>query len=110
MPKKKRIIISHNWKLLVIIAIVLVLLIVLVAFTSKQGNTDAEKECSNDSDCVKQSTSCCSCNMGGEEACVSRKNASLIQENLKNCNENIMCIALYNCRDFSCSCVNGKCV
>ena len=110
MPQKKKPRIKHNKKVFVIIAIIAILLVLIIIFIPKQNNNNnIEKECSSDSDCILQETSCCNCNMGGEQVCMSKKNASIIQEKLKNCEKNIMCIALYNCRQAKCGCVDNKC-
>ena len=65
--------------------------------------------CTNDAECLKVQTTCCPCLSGGEEKCVSAKNASLYLP--KNCppqNESV-CIALYNCKLEACNCNNGNC-
>ena len=69
----------------------------------------SDKECEKDSDCVLQQTTCCSCSMGGQEVCMSKQNASDYQEKLNDCQKDILCAAVYNCKESKCSCVNGKC-
>jgi putative hemolysin len=66
-------------------------------------------DCIVDSDCIKVQTTCCSCNMGGEEKCVSKNNIDIYSEKLKNCSKNMVCAAVYGCNPDKCSCVNGKC-
>ena len=68
------------------------------------------KECRVDSDCVKVQTTCCPCNMGGEEICAPKENVSYYEEKLEECEENLFCAAVYNCKISSCGCVKGKCV
>lgn len=63
-------------------------------------------ECSSDSDCVKVQLSCCPCNSGGEEKCFSKE---LVQKQ-KECEKDLFCIALDNCKIEKCVCEKGKCV
>lgn len=88
------------------LAIFVVLLIssLLIVFSVE------ESECKVDSDCVKVQTTCCSCNMGGEEMCVPIENVSYYEEKLEECGEGLFCAAVYNCEIESCGCVKGKCV
>ncbi|MBS3073416.1 hypothetical protein J4465_01295 [Candidatus Pacearchaeota archaeon] len=68
--------------------------------------------CTQDSDCVKVQTSCCPCNMGGQEKCVRYNILKNYQDNLNACpsQEKLVCLALYNCEITSCGCINGTCV
>lgn len=101
--------IKHNKKVLVAIIILAVILVVLLIWLRNQKNQE-KVECKSDGDCVLQQTTCCSCNMGGKQECMSRQNASLKQEELKSCEANIVCPAVYNCMAEKCSCVNGECL
>ena len=109
MQKREQIKISHNWKILAVIVVLLVLLLIIVSLIPREKPIIEEKECIKDSDCIKQQLSCCSCSMGGEERCMSRQTASLLQNQIGDC-KGIMCIALYNCKETTCSCIDGKCV
>ena len=95
-------------KEVIIIAVIVVALVVIVTLTSKRGEG---LECRYDSDCVKVRTTCCPCNMGGEEQCVAKSEEGFYQNKLKEeCTGNNVCIALYACVIESCGCVEGKCV
>lgn len=69
-------------------------------------------ECFKDTDCIKVQTTCCPCNMGGQEECVSIALASLYEEKLKDCPpaDQLICTALYNCKIKGCGCEEGICV
>ncbi len=103
---------KQNYWALAGIIIVAVLLVIVVLEIKKREARDklmSGVECLSDKDCVMQATSCCPCSMGGNEVCVSRENASIIQENLGNCS-GVMCLAVYNCEETSCVCKIGRCV
>ena len=100
MNKKRKV-----WVFSIVAAVIIILLIVFVG--NNQGN---EKECYSDSDCIKQRTGCCSCKMGGEEVCISKKNLTFWQEKIaQEGKEDMICTAVYNCRETSCLCKEGKC-
>lgn len=108
--------VSSNWKLLFIIIILLVVLaIILFLLINKKpeeipNKNITIKKCSVDSDCIKISTSCCPCSMGGNEKCVYvlEKDEALRQK--INCPKDLICTAMYACNIESCSCENGECV
>lgn len=95
----------------IVIILIIVFLAGLICFSlirvykieSKQN------ECQTNEDCIKTQVSCCPCNMGGREICTNKENATLIQEQLKNCSDKILCAAVYNCKEINCICRNGKC-
>ena len=60
--------------------------------------------------CVKIQTTCCPCNMGGEEQCVLVSEAEDYSANLSECSENGICVAMFNCKIESCEYVDGGCV
>jgi len=102
--KKKRL--SYNKKILAFIILLVIFIFGLAILVPKQ-----QGECRFDSDCVKQQITCCSCNMGGEERCMTKQEAKEWQEKLaRDCKEKRLCIALYNCKDTVCKCSNGECV
>ena len=82
-------------------------LLIFALRTPSQNPPDQILACSNDAQCVKVTTTCCPCSMGGEEKCVPAKNASLYEP--KDCPENVLCIALFNCKIEACSCEEGNC-
>lgn len=106
--------IEHNKKLLWAILVLIVILIFLIIYIREEINKKNNKgdgfECSVDSDCVKQSLTCCPCNSGGKEACVSMENLTKITKELASCPDNLMCAFIYNCKIKSCKCDNGKCI
>ena len=81
------------------------LLAVLLIFCS--GCIQQQQQCQKNEDCVKVQTTCCSCNMGGEEKCVLKSNSSLYLP--KDCLKDAMCLAVFNCQIEKCSCVDGIC-
>lgn len=40
---------------------------------------------------------------------MSKDNSENWKEKLKECDKNIMCIAVYNCKEIECGCSFGKC-
>jgi len=105
MPRKK-IRLNYNKKILVFIVLLVIFIFGLAILIPKQ-----QEGCKSDSDCVKQQVTCCSCNMGGEERCMAKQEAKEWQDKLaRECKEERLCIALYNCKDTICKCSNGECV
>ncbi|MAH03255.1 hypothetical protein CMI39_00515 [Candidatus Pacearchaeota archaeon] len=105
IQKKKWII---NKKLLLIIVIIILFGSLIYFYINKDVNEP--NECQTDSDCIKVQTTCCSCNSGGKEMCVSKKEVGFYERQLENCSKNSVCIALYACDIKSCGCIEGKCV
>ena len=92
--------------LFIAVIIFFILLYIFISYEKKPEGVD----CYSDADCIKQRTTCCSCSMGGTEVCMSEKNATYWREKLvEECNSHIICIALYNCKETSCTCREGKC-
>ena len=91
--------------------IIVVALLILVSVLATQFLNGEQPEkllvCSSDSECVKVQTTCCPCNSGGEEICVPAHNASLYEP--VDCDDDFLCIALYNCKIDTCGCSNGEC-
>ncbi|MEM1535587.1 MAG: hypothetical protein QXQ82_00100 [Candidatus Pacearchaeota archaeon] len=67
------------------------------------------RECIYDTDCTKVQLSCCPCNMGGEEQCVSIAAKPIYDKLLAECSPNVVCIQVYNCNIEKCVCKNNKC-
>jgi hypothetical protein len=85
-------------------------LLILIALIFYLNLNNSEKECKSDSDCVMAKITCCPCQSGGQQACVSKENASHIQESLANTCQNLtICPQFYNCNINSCLCKEGRC-
>ena len=65
--------------------------------------------CAEDSDCVLMQTTCCPCESGGVEKCVSKSEVGDYEEKLLECPADLICAEIYNCKIESCSCVDGNC-
>lgn len=110
-----RIKITHNktlFYIMIVVAMLLIIVLILMSFYSSKnsGNSPASNSCSSDADCMKISSTCCPCNDGGKDVCVSRENATIIKNNLEKCDTaNLICAAIYNCNSNQCSCIEGKC-
>ena len=95
-------------KIILIVIILIISLGIIYSYINK--DTNEFKECQTDSDCIKVQTTCCSCNMGGKEMCVSKKEVGFYEKQLENCSKDSACIALYACDIKSCGCIEGRCV
>lgn len=67
---------------------------------------DPTVACERDSDCVAVQTSCCPCSMGGEMRAV---NAAYADAVTPSCGFDVVCPAVYNCRDERPTCVANRC-
>jgi len=106
---RKKIKIIYSKRILAFIILLVILIFGLAVLIPKQEVE--EGKCKVDSDCIKQQVTCCSCNMGGEERCMTKQEAKEWQDKLaEECKEKRLCIALYNCKDTICKCSNGECV
>jgi putative hemolysin len=102
---------SQNKKALYFAIAMLVVLIFLIIVYIRLGENKENSSCKIDEDCVLQQTTCCSCSMGGEERCMTKQEAETTQKKLdEDCSEDIMCIAMYNCKVNSCKCEEGNCL
>lgn len=86
-------------KLIYVLIIAISLAVVLLAvkfsidFIEKRA---AEK-------CVLQQVTCCPCEMGGKQECMTNEQAGIIQEKLAaECQKDRVCIAMYACEDIKC--------
>ena len=119
IERKKRvngIKIHHNKALFWTIVLLILLLIALLIFTSRIDDTSPIIDnstiqiCNSDSDCLRQDIGCCGCNMGGQEACMTKKESEQITASLnQKCSKPIACAAVYGCNIKSCKCSNNKC-
>jgi len=111
LGKLKNLKIFHNKKLLIIIIAAIVILFVGSYLIARCGVITGDGECLMDSSCVMQQVTCCSCEMGGEEICMSRANATYWARRLADkCGDYTICPAVYNCKNVSCGCINGTCM
>ncbi len=97
-------------KILFILTTTLVLLIAAMYILFYRVRIPEGAECRFDFDCVKQQITCCSCQMGGLEECVPKSKIKEFQQKLADCPHDLICPAVYNCKEIRCACVNGKCV
>jgi hypothetical protein len=105
--------ITYNKKALFSILVLSVLLVITLFWTVRiiENQTGKGNECKVNEDCVIQQTTCCPCTMGGEEKCMPKQEAQEVQQRLdEECDEDLICIALFNCMVESCSCDDGSCV
>ncbi len=86
--------------------IVIVGILLVAGFFWFVGEYNSEEEV----ECVKIQTTCCPCNMGGEEKCVLENEVDDYSVNLSECPENQFCMAMFNCKIESCEYINGECV
>ena len=66
------------------------------------------QEIVNSDNCVKQKTSCCGCESGGTNICMTKEQAFAKEAEL-NCSKNIFCAEVYNCKDTICVFDGAKC-
>lgn len=106
---RKRGIIETNTFMLIIITVLVGLLIfgVLLIYYSKEP----VYSCIEDKGCVLQRVTCCSCEMAGEERCMTKEEALVWQTRLENeCQDSMrVCAAVYNCKDVECICKDENC-
>jgi len=107
--KKKKTKKRRKRKIFLLVLIMLILGILAYALYNI-ARIPAGAECRFDFDCVKQQITCCPCEMGGLEECVPRSKIKEFQQNLADCPHDLICPAVYNCKEIRCACVNGKCV
>jgi len=101
---------EYNRSLFLIIIILFIIVVISVVIIRNQ-NIESEEDCVIDSDCIKQQVTCCPCSSGGEEKCLSKKESKLEQEKLaKECEENVICPAVYNCKETKCECEDKECI
>lgn len=93
-------------RLLIAIVIIALVSVIMIIYANSKKNINPS-ECSKDSDCIKVQTTCCPCSMGGEESCVLKTKADDFKA--KDCEEKLMCAAVYSCNMNECICRDGKC-
>ena len=60
-------------------------------------------------ECIRISSSCCPCTMGGEEICILKSEEESYKEKLANCSKDLFCAAVYNCNKGKCQYVDNEC-
>jgi len=97
LPKNKKLVYSI---VLIIILVVLSMIVKsLAGYYNKKTNP-----------CVMQQTTCCGCEMGGKEECMTIEEAETTRERLASeCSKDIFCTANYVCEDVECKMINGEC-
>jgi hypothetical protein len=100
-----------------IVLFLIVLMIVVLFFKGGEHDNGGERVgdgnligCSSDADCVIVETSCCNCNMGGDDKCVLKSEEENYLNELSDCSDKLLCTAVFNCDVESCKCINGECV
>jgi len=97
-------------KITIFLVILLVFTLVLAGCkTPLKEEPEDIRECIDDSDCIKIQTSCCSCERGGKEECISTAAKPLYESLLDSCSENVVCPLVDNCEIEKCICLDGKC-
>lgn len=92
---------------LIITFIILILIGVFLVIVYPSQNQEI-RECEKNSDCVKVLTTCCPCEMGGQEKCVPHGQQQIYKPS--DCEENPLCLAVYSCNIKSCICSEGICI
>jgi hypothetical protein len=107
-------IVSHNKKVLywIIFLIILLIGVIIASRILDEGveeNNDFRKEfvCKTDTDCVVIETTCCDCESGGQEACISKELTK--NYTLSGCDSDQLCATVFNCNQNPCKCIKGKC-
>jgi hypothetical protein len=101
MKRKK----PKNKKLVYGIVLIILLIMISMIVKSLAAYYDSKTQ-----ECVMQQTSCCGCEMGGKEECMTLEEAKTTRERLaKECSKDIFCTANYVCEDVECKMVNGEC-
>jgi hypothetical protein len=87
-----------------------IMLLLLLIFINGQSGCKQET-CYKDEDCVKVQMTCCPCSAGGQEICVQKAMEKAYQDKLKSCENDsgFMCPQVYQCKNISCFCNDGKC-
>ena len=83
--------------------IILVGIVLVVGFFWFVGEMNGEK-------CVKVQTTCCPCNMGGEEICVLKSEVEDYEMNSSECSPTVLCSAVFSCEIESCEYAGGECI
>ena len=95
---------------MIIFAVILLVAGYFVFVEFGLDNDVDEENCVVDDDCVKVQTTCCGCESGGVEKCVSAEEAEDYEDDLDDCDEDLICAEVYNCEIESCGCADGDCV
>lgn len=74
------------------------------------GTPDPMFACEVDSDCRIASSSCCTCNEGGDEIAINSEYYQKYRDDVLKCNSRILCPQVYKCTDAEAVCTNNVCV
>lgn len=85
----------------IIFLILLALLVTLILIFQSKDSSILNETCPGPN-CIKVQTTCCPCNMGGEEICVPKSKSKEYEINLSNCSPTQICPAVYNCKIETC--------
>jgi len=91
-----------------ITGLIVILVLLVVGFFWFVGQMNKGEELVEN--CVKIQTTCCPCNMGGQEMCVLESQVSEYEINSSECSPTMICSAVFNCEIESCEYVDGECV
>lgn len=97
------------YKILLSVTIVLSLVLAGCKVPLKEVPEDV-RECIRDSDCIKVQLTCCPCEAGGKEECVSMAAKPIYDKLISECSPNVICPQVYNCEIKKCVCKENKCV
>jgi len=97
------------YKILALVFLLTLVLAIAGCKTPLKEEKEDVRECFEDTECIKVQMSCCPCNMGGEEECVSLAAAPIYNNFLDDCKSTDICPALYNCNIKRCDCYQNKC-
>lgn len=94
-------------EIITLIAILIIPALVLAILTAEPISLTS---CTIDSDCTLVQEGCCSCNMGGKTIAINKRYEKEWNENItKNCPQDTVCIALYNCFNYQARCIEKRC-
>ncbi len=97
-------------RILFILVVLSLMLFAAGCKTPLKENIEDARECISNTDCIKVQTSCCSCNIGGPEQCISIAAKPLYDSLIEGCPKNPICTETNNCNIQNCTCQENKCV
>lgn len=101
---------SYNRALFYVFICILILFLGITVKVVLELIKEKPGEINQQNKCVLQTTTCCGCEMGGRQECMTEEEAKITQEKLeKECPKDLICIAVYACENVSCEYKNEKC-